>query len=427
MNIISIILANGIPISNPYVLLSGACLALILTYFFKRLPKRAYLPFVIILIFAGILLRLGLEQTNIDLTDKMPFMDVVCVIALVIIVLEGSMGLYLDKEKYPMIGRSLLSSLLGLIAITIAISSILYFQLGVSYGISLLFSIPIAVMSSSSVIPSVTRLAGSKREFMIYESSITDIIGIISFYFVITYLETGGMFTTFRFFISLILTILVALVATAILINLFKKLNSQTKLLLLVSNLVLLYSLANLFNLSLLIIVMVFSAVFGLALANQDKFKKLFKRFEIGTKKTESSEKEFHLITLESTYLVKIFFFVVFGMTIDLGNLLNMEVLLISLLITGCIFIIRALILHYFTRPHLIPELYLAPRGLVTILLFLQIPNKYITSDMKPAVLFFVILFTNLIMTFYLSKDRMNRSLPNEDKVRRQKTTGQLA
>src|SRR5690554_4595633 len=258
MNIISIILANGIPISNPYVLLSGACLALILTYFFKRLPKRAYLPFVIILIFAGILLRLGLEQTNIDLTDKMPFMDVVCVIALVIIVLEGSMGLYLDKEKYPMIGRSLLSSLLGLIAITIAISSILYFQLGVSYGISLLFSIPIAVMSSSSVIPSVTRLAGSKREFMIYESSITDIIGIISFYFVITYLETGGMFTTFRFFISLILTILVALVATAILINLFKKLNSQTKLLLLVSNLVLLYSLANLFNLSLLIIVMVF-------------------------------------------------------------------------------------------------------------------------------------------------------------------------
>ncbi len=421
MNAASFVLSNGIPISNPYVLLTGTCLTLILTYFFKRTPKRAYLPFVIILIFTGILIRLGFEQSSIDLTAKMPFMDVVCVIALVIIILEASMGLHLNKENYGVIGRAALSAFLSIIAVSLAIASLLYIQLNITFGVALLFAIPISILSSSSIIPSITRLGNIKKDFMIYESSITDIVGIISFYFVITFLESGGMFTTLRFFSSLTLTILGAFLASAILINLFKKLNSQTKLLLLVSNLVLLYSLANLFNLSLLIIVMVFSTVFGLALANQDKFRKLFKRFEIGTESKESSEKEFHLITLEATYLVKIFFFVVFGMTIDLGNLLNLEVILTSMVIIAGIFIIRALVLHYFARPHLLPELYLAPRGLVTIILFLQIPNKYIASDLKPAVLFYVILFTNLIMTFYLSRDKMNRSLPNEDKVIRSK------
>ncbi|HLT92909.1 MAG TPA: hypothetical protein VKZ56_00030, partial [Membranihabitans sp.] len=196
MNAASFVLSNGIPISNPYVLLTGTCLTLILTYFFKRTPKRAYLPFVIILIFTGILIRLGFEQSSIDLTAKMPFMDVVCVIALVIIILEASMGLHLNKENYGVIGRAALSAFLSIIAVSLAIASLLYIQLNITFGVALLFAIPISILSSSSIIPSITRLGNIKKDFMIYESSITDIVGIISFYFVITFLESGGMFTT---------------------------------------------------------------------------------------------------------------------------------------------------------------------------------------------------------------------------------------
>lgn len=417
MSVVTLILANGINLSHPYVLLTGACIALILTYFFKRLPQRTYLPSVILLILTGILIRFGLDQVNVKLDNVMPFLNVVGGIALIVVVLEASLGIQLEKEKYSLIGHSLLTAILSLIVTTLSIAGILFWQLDIQFGNALLFAVPLAVLSSSIVIPSVTRLTEPQKEFMIYESSFSDIIGIIVFYFVIAWLQASGMFTSFRFFISLILTILVALVATAILINLFKKLNSRIKLLLLISNLILLYSLANIFNLSLLIIVMIFSAVFGLVLANQNKFKRLFKRFEIGTGSQERSEKEFHLITLEAAYVFRIFFFVVFGMTIDVKNLFNLEILLTSLAIVAAIFILRAVVLFYFSRANLFPEMYLVPRGLVTIILFFQIPDSLIASNLKPGILFFVIIFTNLIMTFYMNRNTMNRSLPNEDKV----------
>lgn len=417
MNATIFTLTNGINLSHPYVLLTGACIALILSYFFKRLPQRTYLPSIILLTVTGIIIRFGFDQVNVNLDAVMPFMNVVCGIALIVVVLETSMGLNLEKIKYPLIGHSLLIAMLSLIVTTLTITGILLWQLDIRFGVALLFSIPLSVLSSSIVIPSVNRLTNPKKEFMVYESSFSDILGIIVFYFVIAYLEAGGMFTSFRFFISLILTILVALIATAILINLFKKLNSRIKLLLLISNLVLLYSLANLFNLSFLIIVMIFSTVFGLVLANQDKFRKLFKKFEIGTESQERTEKEFHLITLETAYLFRIFFFVVFGMTIDVTSLINIEVLLISLMIIASIFILRIVLLNYFARANLFPEIYLAPRGLVTIILFFQIPDNFIASDLKPGILFFVIIGTNLIMTYYLNRNTMNRSLPNEDKV----------
>lgn len=417
MSVTNLVLANGINLSHPYVLLTGACIALILTYFFKRLPQRTYLPSVILLTLTGILIRFGLDQVNVNLDDVMPFLNVVGGIALIVVVLEASLGIQLEKEKYSLIGHSLLTAILTLTVTTLSIAGILLWQLDIQFGNALLFAVPLAVLSSSIVIPSVNRLTDPQREFMIYESSFSDIIGIIVFYFVIAWLEASGMFTSFRFFISLILTILVALVATAILINLFKKLNSRIKLLLLISNLILLYSLANIFNLSLLIIVMIFSAVFGLVLANQNKFRKLFKRFEIGTGSQERSEKEFHLITLEAAYVFRIFFFVVFGMTIDVTNLFNLEILLTSLVIVAAIFILRAVVLFYFSRANLFPEMYLVPRGLVTIILFFQIPDSLIASNLKPGILFFVIIFTNLIMTFYMNRNTMNRSLPNEDKV----------
>lgn len=420
MNATLFALTNGNYLSHPYILLTATSIALILGYFFKRLPQRTYWPSVILLTLTGILIRFGFDLLAVDMDAVMPFFDIVCGIALIVVVLEASMGLQLKKRLYNQIGHSMLISMISLALTTLAIASILNWQLNIGFEVSLLFAVPLSVLSSSIVIPSVNRFPEAKKEFLIYESSVSDIIGIIVFYFLISHLETGGLFTSIRFFFSLILTILAAVVATAILINLFKKLNSQIKFLLLISNLVLLYSLANLFNLSLLLIVMIFSAVFGLILANQQKFRKLFKRFEIGTGSQERTEKEFHLITLESAYLFRVFFFVLFGMTIDVANLLNLEIVLISLVIVGVIYILRVILLYYFSRPNLLPEMYLAPRGLVTIILFFQIPDQFLASDLKPGILFYVIIFTNIIMTFYLNRNTMYRSLPNEDKIPKQ-------
>lgn len=411
MNATSFVLAGGINLSDPYVLLSGACIILILSYFFNRLAEKTNVPSVILLIIMGILIRFGIEEANFSMPNLMPFLEILGIVGLIMIVLEAALDLHIDKEKYNLIGNSILVAILCLFVTTFAVAWVLMVQLNITFGIAFLYAIPLSVMSSSITIPSVTGLLQEKKEFMIYDSSFSDIVGILLFYFMISYLNDGGWIATSQFFVSLILTILLSLIATAVLIYLFKDLQSQTKLFLLTSNLVLLYSLGKLFHLSPLIVIL----VFGIALANHTKFQPFFKKYGISTDSLGKIEKEFHLITLESAFLVRTFFFVVFGMTIDVGNLLNLEVFLISLAVVSCIFIFRAIMLYFFARDNFFPEAYIAPRGLVTILLFFQIPDDLISPEIQPGILLYVIILTSIVMTYYLIKDKMIRDKENEE------------
>ncbi|HLU94791.1 MAG TPA: cation:proton antiporter [Membranihabitans sp.] len=411
MNATSFVLAGGINLSDPYVLLSAACIVLILSYFFNRLAERTNVPSVILLIILGILIRFGIEQTSFTMPNLMPYLEILGIVGLIMIVLEAALDLRIEKEKYNLIGNSILVATLCLFTTTFAVAWVLKVQLDISFDIAFLYATPLSVMSSSITIPSVTGLIQEKKEFMIYDSAFSDIIGILLFYFVISYINEGGMAATSQFVVSLILTILVALIATAVLIYLFKDLKSQTKLFLLTSNLVLLYSLGKLFHLSPLIIIM----VFGMALANHKKFEPFLKKYGISTDSLGRIEKEFHLITLESAFLIRTFFFVVFGMTIDVANLLNLEVFLISLAVVSCIFIFRAIMLYFFARENFFPETYIAPRGLVTILLFFQIPDDLIRPEVKPGILLYVIILTSVVMTYYLIKDKMIRDKNNQE------------
>ncbi len=395
----------SIDLSDPYIFLSEACLILILSYFYNRLADRTNVPSVIMLILTGMLIRAGIEWTDFEIPNLMTFLEILGILGLIMIVLEASLDLQLSREKYSMIGNSFIAALLSLIGTIAAISMVLHFEFDISTGVSILYATPLAVMSSSIVIPSVSGLVRNKKEFMIYESAFSDIIGILFFYFIISYLENGGLAATSQFVISLILTILLALLATAVLILLFKDLNSQTKLFLLISNLILLYSLGKLFHLSPLIIIM----VFGITLANHKMYKGLLKKYGVGTDNIAKIEKEFHSITMESAFLVRTFFFVVFGMTIDLSNLFNLEMFLVCTAVVACIFIIRSITLYYFARTNFFPEVYIAPRGLVTILLFFQIPVHLMNQEVQPGILLYVIILTSLIMTYYLIKDKMIR------------------
>ncbi|GAA5221634.1 cation:proton antiporter domain-containing protein [Membranihabitans marinus] len=399
--------AGGFDLSNPYVLLIFASIILIFSYFFNKLSERTNIPSVLLLIITGMLLKFGVEQANYEVPNLMPYLEILGIVGLIMIVLEAALDLELSKEKYPLIISSLLIAFLCLIATTFAVAYFLYSQLDLSFGIAFLYATPLTIMSSAIIIPSVTGLEIDTKEFMIYESAFSDILGILLFYFVISFLEEGGMRATSQFFISLIMTIIVALVASIILIYLFKDLKSQTKLFLLTANLILLYSLGKLFHLSPLIIIL----VFGLALSNHSKFSNFFKKYGIDTNSISKIEKEFHLITLESAFLVRTFFFVVFGMTIDIANLLNLEVFLISLAVVSCIFIFRAIMLYFFAKSNFYPEIYIAPRGLVTILLFFQIPDKFIDPQVKPGIVLYVIIITSLVMTYYLIKDKMSKNI----------------
>jgi hypothetical protein len=65
---------------------------------------------------------------------------------------------------------------------------------------------------------------------------------------------------------------------------------------------------------------------------------------------------------------------VLFGFSIDLNFISNSEVILVGSLIVLALFLVRFFYLRFFFKAKLFPEVFLIPRGLVTIVLFYKIP-----------------------------------------------------
>ncbi len=145
---------------------------------------------------------------------------------------------------------------------------------------------------------------------------------------------------------------------------------------------------------------------FGLILNNLDLWapKKLGKRLDI--EKLQNGIEGFKIITNESAFLIRTLFFFIFGFTLQLSLMSDIKIIVTGLVIVGLLFGIRYLYLKFLTRRNLYPELFIAPRGLITILLYYAIPKEYSIGFISEGVLFFVILVTSLIMMFGLMKSK---------------------
>jgi hypothetical protein len=78
------------------------------------------------------------------------------------------------------------------------------------------------------------------------------------------------------------------------------------------------------------------------------------------------------------------------------------------------ILIIRYLFLRFISKTNIFPELFIAPRGLITIILFYSIPPHLTTDKFNEGVLSFVILGSGLIMMFGLIFSKKNVNSENE-------------
>ena len=67
------------------------------------------------------------------------------------------------------------------------------------------------------------------------------------------------------------------------------------------------------------------------------------------------------------------------------------------------------------------PQLFIAPRGLITVLLFYAIPKEAEVATFEPGILLFIIIGTSLIMTggMIYEKKRANQAInvANKNKV----------
>lgn len=329
-------------------------------------------------------------------------LEVLGIVGLIMIVLEAAIDLKLSREKWPIIWKSFTVALISLIVCAFGISLIINQVFKEDPIISLVYAVPLSIMSSAIVIPSVSRLAKDKKEFMIYESTFSDILGIMFFYFLV---ENVGVESANQVIYSvvgnIIITIVISVVVSYALVLLFQRLEGDVKLFMLIAVLILLYAIGKQLHLSSLVIIL----VFGLLLNNNNLFfiGKL-KEF-INEKTINSILKDLHLVTRESAFVVRTFFFVVFGTTIDLRALLDLEIFAVGLGIVVFFFIVRFVFLKlFFLKKSIFPEFFITPRGLITVLLFFSIPEELTSLTFNSDIILITIIVTSLVMTWGLIK-----------------------
>jgi cell volume regulation protein A len=84
-----------------------------------------------------------------------------------------------------------------------------YFE-NVSFKIALANAIPFAIISSSIAIPSAQNLPGEDKEFITFESSLSDIFGVLFFNF-ITLNDDVGIALAGTYVLEIILMLLISL------------------------------------------------------------------------------------------------------------------------------------------------------------------------------------------------------------------------
>jgi NhaP-type Na+/H+ or K+/H+ antiporter len=384
-----------------YNLIIEASIIVILSFLFNELAKRTNIPSVLMLILLGILLKYGLEATGIGDLNLIPILEFIGTVGLIMIVLEAALELELERDKMIPIAKALAIALIGLLGCTYIASLILqYFFSDMTASQAFLYATPISILSSAIIIPSVSGLTQSKKEFHIYEATFSDILGILLFYFLIG--EDGTMGTPVSLFSNIGLTVVVSVIGSYVLVILFQQIKSHTKLFLLISVLLLLYALGKKMHLSSLIIIL----IFGLMIANMELFFKGKLANFLHVEKAKSIYEGLHVLTLETSFIVRTFFFVIFGLTISVSSIFDWKVALVSLLIIMSIYLIRYILLRLIIGLNIHPQLYIAPRGLVTVLLFYAIPKSVQYKGFEPGILLFIILGTSLIMTWALIKDK---------------------
>ena len=83
-------------------------------------------------------------------------------------------------------------------------------------------------------------------------------------------------------------------------------------------------------------------------------------------------------------------------------NLFNINVLIIGFIIIFITYALRYINLKIISEKNLLPELLIAPRGLITILLYYSIPAKFNIGHYGEGIILLVVIVTSLLMMFGL-------------------------
>ncbi|MGN6495187.1 MAG: cation:proton antiporter domain-containing protein [Agriterribacter sp.] len=233
------------------------CSIVILSYFFSMISRYIRVPSVLLLLFCGIFIRWFSDLNGVYYGIPPKIVELLGVTGLIMIVLEAGLDLKLARDKMKLIRDSFFSALIIFVISAGLITAILYYWLQENVINCLVYATPLSIISSSIVIPSIHSLTASKKEFLVYEASFSDILGILVFnYFTAKEVLTGKSVLLFGG--NIIVAVVLSLVLSFLLFLIMAKTKLNIKFFLIFSLLVLIYTSGKILHLPSLIIIIIF-------------------------------------------------------------------------------------------------------------------------------------------------------------------------
>lgn len=401
-------------------------LLIIFSYLFDLIAKKTKFPSVILLMITGIIARTIANSYGFDNTVLLnSLIPVLGTIGLVLIVLEGALELDIRKEKLGLIVSGFFAAFIVLTLNIILLKVFFTTILKIPNDPATLYAIPLSIISSAVVIPSASGLLTKDKEFVIYESTFSDILGVVIFNYSIQQVGLNESLISLTPIIQLGIQILgiifLSLVITYLLARLIQGIDHHVKFFLILALLILVYAIGKYFHFPSLLTIF----IFGIFLGNGGDLLPNFMTKSINAEKTKKSLHEFHVLTSESTFLVRTFFFLFFGFSISLNSFMSPEPYFYAITVLLIMFGARYLYLSFSTFSfNTAPLLYMSPRGLISILLFLQLGTlkdpSLKTNIIDERVLLLVILISMLVMLFgTLKNNEIKENIPFEIEIPR--------
>jgi NhaP-type Na+/H+ or K+/H+ antiporter len=366
---------------------------LLAAYLAEIVGRRLRVPSVVLLIAVGMVLRpildgLGAQRGWVD-----PVVPIIGTVALILIVLEGALDLELRRERARLIAASFGSALLGFAVCAVAFAYLLHRVAGLDLFRAMLAALPFAVISSAIAIPSAAGLAPRAREFVVYESSISDILGVLVFY---AWLESEGSMGRFEAGLGLRLvgSILVAAVAAVGLYALLNRMRGHVRFVPLLAGIAFLYACGKAVHLSPLVVVL----AGGLMLNNPHLLDRVPRLRRLHTPAYDETLRGFKGMVAELTFATKGLFFVLLGYWTDLAHMADPRAWLVAGVVVAVVYATRLGLLAALRQPLVERLVWIAPRGLITVLLYLTAAEAVDLTAAPFGAVMLVVLATSVLV-----------------------------
>ena len=137
-------------------------------YLFDVTAPKTRIPTVILLLGLGMGLRWLVNSFQIQIPDLSEVLPVLGTFGLILIVLEGSLDLELDKTKLPTVKKAFWVAIVPVIIVATIFGAGLHFYFGYGMRESLVNAVPFAIISSAIAIPTVSSMSASFKSFVVY-------------------------------------------------------------------------------------------------------------------------------------------------------------------------------------------------------------------------------------------------------------------